>query len=271
MQNNPPSNYPPPNSAPTGQPFGQPPAPKKSKAPWVIAGVLGCLAIVVIIIVLFGGLAYFGYKKADEAAKSLNINTSTNRRTTPSTPTSHAAGTVHYVNTHEGRTGNLDKYYVDFSFDYPSSWKLDPNPDPSYVRVERMTASDQTTENFSVGWFGATGSVKGNTQFLSKLVNQLSDQISGNFPGYEKVSEEETTLNGYDGYELRFQRSADQVSGGQLPYWGRIVLLPSDDDPSRGVSLIMLATSKAQGVSGLDDVGEKGELPLVLNSFHLGS
>lgn len=274
MQNNPPPNYPPPNSAPTGQPFGQPTAPKKSKAPWVIAGVLGCLVVIVVIIALFGGLAYFGYKKADEAAKSLNINTSTNtnRRTTStsSESTSHAAGTTHYVNTHEGRTGNLDKYYVDFSFDYPNTWKLDPNPDPSYVRVERM-AGDQTTENFSVGWFGATGSVKGNTAFLSKLINQLADQISGNFPGYEKVSEGETTLNSYDAYELRFQRSADQVSGGQLPYWGRIVLIPSDNDPSRGVSLIMLATSKAQGVHGLDDVGEKGELPVILNSFHIDS
>jgi hypothetical protein len=267
MQNNPPPNYTPPNyPPPTGQPFGQPP--KKSKAPWIIAGALGCIVIIVVIVALFGGLAYLGFKKADEAAKSLNVNRATTSRPTPPP---RASNMVHYVNTKEGRTGNLEKYYVSFSFDYPSTWKLDPDPAPSYVRVERMTPGNQTTENFSVGWFGATGNAKGNTEFLSKMVNQLSDQISGNFPGYEKVSEGETTINTYDGYELRFQRSDDQVSAGQLPYWGRIVVLLSDDDPSRGVALIMLATNKAQGVKALDDVGVKGELRGVLDSFRLDS
>lgn len=278
MQNNPPPNYPPPNyqqpgGTPPGQPYGQPPQ-KKSKAPWIIAGVLGCLVIIVVILFALGGLAYFGYKKADEAAKSININAGTNRNTNRGsrggTQTTPAAGTEHYANMRAGRTGNLDKYYVDFSFDYPSSWKLDPDPAPSYVRVERMIG-DQTSENFSVGWFGATGDARGNTQLLSKLVNQLAGQVSGNFPGWEKVSEGETSINGHDGYELRFKRDDSQVSAGQLAYWGRIVLLPSDKDGTRGVSLIMLATAKADGVNGPEDVGEKGELPIVLNSFNLDS
>ncbi|MDT7604831.1 MAG: hypothetical protein QOF61_2828 [Acidobacteriota bacterium] len=268
MQNNPPPNYTPPNSQPPnypppGQPFGQPP--KKSKAPLIIAGVLGCLVIIVIIIALFGGLAYFGLKKAGEAAENMNTSHGASRPTPPP----RASNMVHYVNTREGRTGNLDKYYVGFSFDYPNTWKLDPDPAPSYVRVERTTAADLTTENFSVGWFGATGNAKGDSAFLSKMVNQLADQISGNFPGFEKASEGATTINSYEGYELRFQRSEDQVSAGQLPYWGRIVVLLSDDDPSRGVALIMLATNKAQGVKSLDDVGVKGELRGILDSFRL--
>jgi hypothetical protein len=269
MQNNPPPNYTPPNYPPPGQPPGQPP--KKSKAPWIIAGALGCLVLVVVIIALFGGLAYLGLKKADEVANSVNANGGASRTARTPATAPRAANTAHYANTKEGRTGNLEKYYVGFSFDYPTTWKLDPSPEPSYVRVERTTAGDLTTENFSVGWFGATGSAKGNTEFLSKMVNQLSDQISTNFPGFEKASEGATTINSYDGYELRFQREEDQVSAGQLPYWGRIVVVLSDDDPSRGVALIMLATSKAQGVKSLDDVGVKGELRGILDSFRLDS
>lgn len=272
MQNNPPPNYPPPNfqppagaTPPPGQPYGQ--QKKKSKAPWLIAGALGCLVIVVVIVIALGGLAYFGYKTANETAKSLNANTS-NRNANRSAPTTRAPGTTHYENSRTGLTGNLDKYYVDFSFDYPNSWKLDPNPAPSYVRVERMIGT-QTSENFSVGWFGTASDARGNSQVLSKLVNQLSDQVSSNFPGFEKVSEGETTVNGFDGYELRFQREASQVSAGQLPYWGRIVLIPSSVDGARGVSLIMLATARAEGVSGIEDVGEKGELSGILNSFHV--
>jgi hypothetical protein len=271
MQNNPPPNYTPPNYPPPGQPAGQPP--KKSKAPWIIAGVLGCLVFVVVLIALFGGLAYLGLKKAGEVAESVNANGGGSRpasraanRAAPAPPP--ASNTTHYANSREGRTGNLEKYYVGFSFDYPSTWKLDPDPAPSYVRVERM-AGDLTTENFSVGWFGATGDARGQTEFLSKMVNQLADQISSNFPGFEKASEGATTINSYDGYELRFQREQDQVGAGQLPYWGRIVVLLDDDDPSRGVALIMLATSKAQGVKSLDDVGVKGELRGILDSFRL--
>jgi hypothetical protein len=268
MQNNPPPNY-----QPAGQPSGQPP--KKSKAPWIIAGALGCLVLVVVLVALFGGLAYFGLKKAGEAAESMNANGGAGgsrpaNRAAP-TPAPRAPSTAHYANTREGRTGNLEKYYVGFSFDYPSTWKLDPSPEPSYVRVERTTSGDLTTENFSVGWFGATGDARGNTEFLSKMVNQLADQISTGFPGFEKASEGATTINSYDGYELRFQRAEDQVSAGQLPYWGRIVVLLDDDDPSRGVALIMLATSKAQGVRSLDDVGVKGELRGILDSFRLDS
>ena len=269
--NNPPPNYTPPNYPPPGQPYGQPP--KKSKAPWIIAGALGCLIVVVVVVLLFGGLAYLGFKKADEAAKSLNVNRPTVNRPTVNRPAppSTAANMTHFANTKEGRTGNLEKYYVDFSFDYPSTWKLDPSPEPSYVRVERMTPGNVTTENFSVGWFGATGNASGNTEFLSKMVNQLADQISPNFPGFEKASEGATTINSYDGYELRFQRADDQVSAGQLPYWGRIVVVLDEQDPSRGVALIMLATNKAQGVEGLDDVGVKGELRAILDSFRLGA
>ncbi|MFN2481327.1 MAG: hypothetical protein ABR554_07655, partial [Pyrinomonadaceae bacterium] len=120
MQNDPTPNYPPQNYAP-GQPTGQPP--KKSKTPLIIAGVLGCLALIVVVIALFGGLAYLGLKKASDVADSLNANAdrnanrSANRGTTPAP---RPSGTRHYANARQGRTGNLDKYYVDFSFDYPS-------------------------------------------------------------------------------------------------------------------------------------------------------
>lgn len=269
MQNNPPPNNPPPNyqqpgyGQQPGQPFGQPP--KKSKLPWIIAGGLGCLVLVVVLLAALGGLAYLGIK-ADQS-KTVSKNGNANRRTVAP----RSADTGHYENTRAGRTGNLDKYYVDFSFDYPKTWKLDPDPAPSYVRVERTTPEDLTTENFSVGWFGATGNSAGNTALLSKMVNQLSQQVSSNFPGFEKVSEGATTINGYDGYEMRFRRAQAQTDAGQLAYWGRIAVITSEDDASRGVSLIMLATEKAEGVEGEGDVGEKGELRAILDSFRLGA
>ena len=262
-------NYPPggaPNYSPSGMPQGQ--APKKSKAPLIIGGVIGCLALIVIIVLALGGLAYFGIKKAEEAAKNINAN----RNVNGSAPAAErTASAERFVNTRTGRAGNLSKYYVDFSFDYPNTWKLDPDPDPSYVRIERATEEAVTMENFSVGWFGATTDARGNTALLSDVVNKLAGQVSGNFPGFEKVSEGETSVNTYDGYELRFRRNPAGMEEGQLPYWGRVIVLVSEDDPKRGVSLILLATDKAEGVGGLEDVGVAGELSGILNSFRLGS
>ena len=37
-----------------------------------------------------------------------------------------------------------------------------------------------------------------------------------------------------------------------------------------GATLIMLATSLAPEVSGVEDVGEKGEMPVILESFRFG-
>lgn len=234
----------------------------------IIGGVIGCLALIVIIVLALGGRAYFGFKKAEEAAKTLNAN----RNVNGSAPAGErAANTERFVNTRAGRAGNLSKYYVDFSFDYSDTWKPDPDSAPSYVRVERATEEAMTMENFSVGWFGATTDARGNTALLSDVVNKLAGQVSGNFPGFEKVSEGETTVNSYDGYELRFRRNPAEMEAGQLPYWGRIIMLVSDDDPKRGVSLILLATDKANGVGGIEDVGVAGELSGLLNTFRLGS
>src|SRR2546421_8836166 len=102
MQNYPPAgqSYPPPGGA------YAPPPPKKSKTPWVIAGV-GCLAIIVIGILAIGGIGYFASRKLQST------------QTTNVAPATQPAGTKQYVNSKAGRTGDLAEHFVDFSFYYP--------------------------------------------------------------------------------------------------------------------------------------------------------
>ena len=106
---------------------------------------------------------------------------------------------------------------------------------------------------------------------IKKLIEQesFSDELSRIFPQYKKVSEGEVHIGAYDGYEFRFT--------GYLPkrgvieatdFWGRIVWLPGDAE--KGVELIMTATPASPDVHGVQDVGEKGELPIILNSFRFG-
>lgn len=252
MQNTPQSGGPAPGS------YGQTTPPKKSKTPWIIGGVVGCLLLIVVAVVLFGVAGYFISKSGG------NSNVANTNSAPPDVETKR------YVNSREGLSGTLAQNYVDFSFEYPADWKLDPKPEPSFVRVEKTGDDQITIENFSVGWLTTPPGASDNQQLLAQAVNQLSAQVSSNFPNYKKISDGPTEFNGYDGYELKFQGAANPNTPNEIPFWGRIIVLPSESGDNKGVSIILLATGKADGVEGISDVGEKGELPIIVNSFKMG-
>lgn len=255
MQNYPPTGTP--GYSPSGMPQGQPP---KSKKPWIIGGLVGCLLLVIFAVLALGGLAYLGFKKAEETAKSLNVNRPT---------TGQALNTKQYVNSREGRTGKLADNFVDFSFYYPGNWEVDPNPEPNFVRVQRQLTDDDgaefTQENFAVGWVSATGTAL-DKQLMTKLATQFNTQFAAQFPNYRKISEGETKLGPYDGYEFRFAAEKNNVD-----FWGRVVMLPPPAGQTKGVALVMIASDRAPELTGVEDVGEKGELPVILESFRFGS
>jgi hypothetical protein len=260
MQNYPPAGAP--NYSPSG--MSQGPAPK-SKKPWIIGGVIGCLLLIVVIVLAVGGLAYLGYKKAEETAKNLNSNVGANsNRRAPA----EAANTKRYVNSREGRSGSLADNFVDFSFNYPDNWELDDNPAPNFVRVERKMTDDDgnfTQENFAVGWVSATGTAL-DKQLMPQLAKQFNTQFAAQFPNYKKVSEGETKIGSYDGYEFRFTAEKNNVE-----FWGRVAMLPPPSGQKKGVALVMIASDRATELSGVEDVGEKGELPVILESFRFGA
>ena len=86
------------------------------------------------------------------------------------------------------------------------------------------------------------------------------------------VSEGETTINGIKGYEFRFQGEAKGTEKGDVMFWGRVVFLPPGvEGKTNGIQLLMLTTSLAPELTSADDVGIKGELPIILDSFRMGS
>jgi len=180
-------------------------------------------------------------------------NSNTNR---PSSP-----NTTRYVNSKSDFSGKLADNYVDFSFDYPNAWQR-VSDNSNFVKVEKKTTGGDTIENFAVGW------VSGPKEMMPQFAQQLSDQSAKGFPEYKKVSEGETKIGPYEGYEFRFS-SHMTTAEGEADVWGRIVLLPSEAG-RKGAALVMLASSASPDVHGPEDVGEKGELPIILNSFRFG-
>ncbi|MFS8085721.1 MAG: hypothetical protein ACMG6H_08840 [Acidobacteriota bacterium] len=169
--------------------------------------------------------------------------------------------TTRYVNSRANFSGKLSDNYVDFSFDYPSTWKTVPDTS-NFIKVENKNPGGDTIENFAVGW------VSGPMSMMPQFAQQLSDQSAKGFPEYKKVSEGETKIGPYEGYEFRFS-SHMTTAEGEADIWGRIVLLPSEG-ARKGAALVMLASSASPDVHGPEDVGEKGEIPTILKSFRFG-
>ena len=204
-----------------------------------------------------------------------NDNTNTSVEKTASDDAVAPPNTTLFANSSSNLEGKLAEHYVDFSFYYPDNWQTDPKagvPGASnFVKVERRLPPDFTQENFAVGWYTSTGTFEGDEATFPQLVEILGANLAKGFPEYRKVSEGPTKINSLDAYEFRFVSVSKGTEKGDLDLWGRVIFLPSGvSGEQTGATLILLATSLAPELSGVGDVGEKGEMPVILESFRFG-
>jgi hypothetical protein len=271
------------------------PPKKRSALPWILVGL-------VVLLLLGGGgataLFFLVIKPRLEARNERPVITSTpkpsespNTNTNPAdTPNANAnnetkkepdafvppANAVKFENSKENLDGKLAEHYLDFSFYYPDSWKKDPKAGvpgaTSFVKVERRLPPDLTQENVAIGWYESKGTFELDKDDFPKLVQSLSANYSTRFPDYQKLSEGPTKVNSLDAYEFRFEGLSKGTAQGDIKLWGRVIFLPSGVEGNKsGVTLLIFTTSLAPELQGPDDVGVKGELPLILDSFRFGA
>ena len=181
---------------------------------------------------------------------------------------------VQFVNSKDKLDGKLADHYVDFSFYYPKGWQKDPKAGVpgavNFAKVERRLPPDFTQENFAVGWYSSAGSEEGDRAAFPGLAANLSSQFAKGFTEYRKINEGSVKVGAYDGYEFRFESISRNTERGDIKIWGRVIFLPPVDGGKNGVTLLMLATSLAPELKNINDVGVKGDLPMVLDSFRFG-
>ncbi len=267
-----------------------PVAKKKSKMPWIIAGVL-------LFLLLGGGVLagvfFFVVKpKLDEMAAQQNSNRPI-ENTNLSTPTPASSvetstpaptpeenyvpppGTVQFVNAKDKLDGVLADHYFDFSFYYPQNWLRDPKAGvagaTNFVKVERRIPPDFTQENFVVRWYPSTGTFVGDLNAFPQKVEEFSNSLAKSFPEYRKVSEGPTKVNSMDAYEFKWEGLSKGTEKGDLRLWGRVIFLPTGNEgDATGAILSMFTTSLAPELSSVEDVGAHGEAPVILDSFRFG-
>jgi len=269
-----------------------PPA-KKSKMPLIIAGVLlflllggGALAGLFFFLVKPRLNEMSGNKTVPEASPvPANTNTTANVNAQPS-PTEQPSpspqdnfvpppNTVEFASSKDKLEGRLAEHYFDFNFYYPKNWQPDPKAgvagSSNFVKVERSLPPDFTQENFAVGWYTSSGTFIGDLPSYPKRVEELSAALAKNIPEYKKVSEGPTKVNSMQGYEFRWEGFSRGTEKGDLHLWGRVIFLPTGKEgDTAGATLSMLTTSLAPELSSIEDVGDKGEAPVILESFRFG-
>jgi hypothetical protein len=270
-------------SAPLPQPATAPK--KKSKAPWIILGV--------VLFLLLGGGALAGVfffvvkpvldkKVAEERARE-NPQVVVTSTPTPAPSVEQPSpaptdtfvpppNTVQFTSSKDGLPGALADHYFDFSFYYPQSWSRSQKPSAAnFVEVERRLPPNLTQENFVVGWYTSTGTFVGDLPSYPKRVEEFSKRLADQFPEYKKISEGPTKVNSMDGYEFKWEGLSKGTERGDVHLWGRVIFVPTGSEGNTtGATLSMFTTSLAPELSSVEDVGTKGETPVILDSFRFG-
>ena len=273
------------------------PKKKRSVLPWVLAGLL-------VLLLLGSGAAVVGYffvvkpmlAKRGTVLEPTNTNTNTNTEPKPSEnaspvdtaspaetkkepePFTPPSGAVQFASSVADLDGELADHFVGFSFYYPRDWVKDPKSGvkgaSSYAKLDK--SSDETgnslQERVLFNWYPSKGTYDADTDVFQQSAKKVTDQLAKGLPNFEEVSRGETTVNTYKGYEVRFKGVFKDTDKGDVPYWGRVVFLPPGSDSEKGgVAIVMLATSLAQDVTSAADVGDKGGMALMLDSFRFAS
>lgn len=188
---------------------------------------------------------------------------------------SQPPNTVYFQNSKQEAKGDLVKNFLGFTLYYPKDWKVSENlpgekvgTRSKFLDVSRKTESGVPVENMLVSYYDSKGTFNEDKANFPKLVRETNETLSKIIPNYMMFSENETKVNGWKAYEIKFQGAGETATGEKLIVWGRRLFIPvSRPGVKNGYEITMLATSKSNDVKSVDDVGVKGELATILETF----
>ena len=185
--------------------------------------------------------------------------------------------TVYYQNTKSNLRGDLVLNFVGFTLYYPKDWKVNgpqqgnasSDTRGKFLDISSSTPDDRLKEQMLISYYPSMGTFAADAEKFPQLVKETNETLEKILPDYKMVSQGEIMVNGsWRAYEVKFQGGGTAASGEKLMVWGRRLFVPASRPGVRnGFEITMLATSLAENVRGVDDVGERGELGQILYSF----
>ena len=187
-------------------------------------------------------------------------------------------GFKYFENSKLNLNANLAKNFRGFTIAYPEGWKVkkfDKNKDKvddKFLDIANDSEGGIPIEAMIISPYDSNGTFTKDEKLFPKLVEKsnadISKSLSGNF---EVVSEGNTTIqNGrWKAYQVNFRtKESGEVNGKKIELWGRRLWIPVQrPGVKNGFIITMFASSLAEQIDSADDVGKKGELAEILQTF----
>lgn len=178
------------------------------------------------------------------------------------------ANTEYFQNSSLNLKGELARNYRGFALYYPKDWQKNETS-TNFIDVSKKAESGTPIEQFLVTYYDSRGTAKLDGERFPKLVTDSSKKLAEIVSNYRLISQGETAINnGWKGYEMKFEGAGVTASGEKINLWGKRIFIPAARPGTKsGFVITMLATSLSPDVKSVDDVGIKGELAEILETF----
>ncbi|HRH43223.1 MAG TPA: serine/threonine-protein kinase [Pyrinomonadaceae bacterium] len=176
--------------------------------------------------------------------------------------------TQYFENSKLDLKGDLAKNYRGFLLYYPNEWAKNTT-DTNFIDVSHKAESGTPIEQFLVTYYESKGTFNADADKFPKLVEDSNKKLAKLIANYRFISEGEKTINnGWRAYEMKFQGEGETQKGEKITMWGRRLFIPAARPGVKsGFVITMVATSLSPVVKSADDVGIKGDLGSILETF----
>ena len=177
-------------------------------------------------------------------------------------------GSFFFQNSKAGLKGEAVKNYLGFSLYYPNDWRLNKAGN-NFLDVSKNADNNVPIEQMLVSYYKSRGTYRADEETYPALIRETNGTLSKILPNYQVVSEGRRTVNnGWQAYEIKFQGTGKTTRGEEITIWGRRLFIPAAiRGMKNGYVVTMLATSLSADVKSVEDVGVKGELSAILETF----
>ena len=272
-------------AAPTGELAWEKrsPEPVQTISPfWMIVGTVGLL---ILGLLAYQSWSYFKNRPAEQDVIVANPTPPIPEGEIPVTPipaeiespplsrtVNQPENTEYFQNSKTEQKGKIQllKNYRGFTLYYPKTWTKNLTA-TNFLDLSKLSENGTLIERWVITPYNSTGLFSKDKALFPKLVEKSNKDIASQLKDYKVIAQNEAKIQEkgrWSVYEVKFQGTALDSSGNPLTVWGRRFWLPTQNPTMRnGFVITMLATSISPEITGVDDVGNKGELPIILETF----
>ncbi len=189
----------------------------------------------------------------------------------PKRQVSQPPDTKYFENSKQNLKGGMARNFLGFSLFYPKDWNLNPT-DNKFLDLTKTSKGSVPEKVFLVSPYESRGTFRLDQELFPDLVEKSNADLAKDIPNYQVISKGKTMIqNGrWQAFEVKFQGggAAPEAGGKKLILWGRRLWIPVQRPGMKnGFIITMFATSLAGDVTSVDDVGVKGDLAKILETF----